>query len=257
MTDHELDELLDTWAVPPPSTALRQSVSARLAQPIRITVRSPRRKKRMFLVAAALGAAVLLIVVAQARPGSPPVSIPFTADSEFLRYAADGTSSVEMLLTSYEFNGNEVLTWRSIPGHPMGTALGRMLDAALPLWSQFISRITVDAGTLEKVRRSARSSLGMIAGCNASCLALRHYAFQRAAAADAPCIAGAVIDRQTILGYAAAAVRPQWGSNERMTVWTTPALGCFALRITTEAKRPNGAWQVLEEKRALRVHLRP
>jgi hypothetical protein len=43
------------------------------------------------------------------------------------------------------------------------------------------------------------------------------------------------------------------GGSIRMTWWMAPELGCFALRITTEEKQPDGTWRLVREKRALRI----
>jgi hypothetical protein len=42
-----------------------------------------------------------------------------------------------------------------------------------------------------------------------------------------------------------------------MTLWMSPNLGCFALRITLEARRPDGTFRLVSERRALRVKLNP
>ncbi len=179
-------------------------------------------------------------------------------DSEFVRYAVDGSSSIDMYATSYELDGAEILTSRSIPNRPFGTALGRTLDAALPIWSRLMARLTIDPETLRRVRQAAHRSVGVVAGCNASCLTLEHYGFARAAAGpNTGCIDGTIVGHETILNYPTTAVQPRMGGNVRMTWWMAPDLGCFALRIATEKKRPDGTWRLVSEKRALRVRLNP
>ena len=42
-----------------------------------------------------------------------------------------------------------------------------------------------------------------------------------------------------------------------MTVWTAPALGCFALKITLEAERPDGTFHLAFAKQALKVNVNP
>jgi hypothetical protein len=258
MNDTELDEILDTWTVPPPPTSLRESVRAGFAagQHRWIGARPPRPRKSL-VAAAVFGAVAVLLVVAQAHPGSPPVRIPYTVDSEFVRYAVDGSSSIDMYATSYEIDGAEILTSRSIPNRPFGTALGRTLDAALPIWSRLMARLTIDPETLRRVRQAAHRSVGVVAGCNASCLTLEHYGFARAAAGpNTGCIDGTIVGHETILNYPTTAVQPRMGGNVRMTWWMAPDLGCFALRIATEKKRPDGTWRLVSEKRALRVRTR-
>jgi hypothetical protein len=67
---------------------------------------------------------------------------------------------------------------------------------------------------------------------------------------------GAVVARETLLNHPTAAVQFPLGENQRMTWWTAPDLGCFALRITTEQKQPDGTFRLVREKRALRVNPR-
>jgi hypothetical protein len=249
MNDTELDELLNTWTAPPPPPSLRENVLA-----VGWQSRAPRPRKRMF-VAAILAAAALLLVVAQARPGSPPVRIPYTVDSEFIRYANDGSSSIEMVTISYQINGAEILRSRFIPGHPFGTALGRALDATLPLWSRLMARLTVDPEMSEKLQRHVPHTIGSITGCDASCLVLQRYFFARGAGADSACLDGAIVAHETILNYPTTAVQPRMGGSVRMTWWTAPDLGCFALRVTTEEKQPDGTFRLVSEKRALRINV--
>jgi hypothetical protein len=42
-----------------------------------------------------------------------------------------------------------------------------------------------------------------------------------------------------------------------MTLWTAPDLGCFALRITIEERRPDGTFRLVSAKQALKVTLNP
>jgi hypothetical protein len=192
--------------------------------------------------------------VAQARPGAPPVAVPYLVDSEFVRYANDGSSSIDMHTTSYAIDGAEILRSRSISGHPFGTVLGRTLDAAVPIWSRLVASLTVDPATLERVRQAAHRSVGVIAGCNASCLMLEHYGFARATESGAGCIDGTIVGQETILGHPVTGVRPRWGEGARMTLWMAPDLGCFALRISVEEKLGDGAFRLVSERRALRIN---
>jgi hypothetical protein len=261
MNDTELDEILDTWTAPPPPPSLRDNVAHAHMRAVSRLVSTPRLgmtiARKALLAGLILGTLALLFVVAQARP-SPPVRIPYTVDSEFIRYANDGSSSIEMYTSSYQRNGAEMIESRSIPGHPFGTALGRALDATLPLWSRLMTRLTVDDGTLERLRRHIPHTVGAVTGCGPSCLLLQHYFFARAVAGvDTGCLDGVIITRETILNYPTTVVQLPLGENARMTWWTAPDLDCFALKITTEDKRPDGTFRLVTEKRALRVNLNP
>lgn len=273
MNDTELDELLDTWSAPPPPASLRENVRAGFALGVErktppsmrhwIAAFLPSARKRL-VAAAILGVGAFLLVVTQAFPqmfrlGSPPVKPPYTVDSEFVRYADDGSYVVDMYSTSYSLNGREILLSRSFPGNPFGTAIGRTADATLPLLSQLISRFTIPAEELERVRRHAPHTIGAVTGCDdKTCLLLEHYFFQRAAAGlGTGCLDGAVVDRETILNYPTAAVQLPLGDQRRMMWWTAPDLGCFALRITTEERRPDGTFHLVSRKQAIKVTLNP
>ena len=176
MNDTELDEMLGTWTAPPVPASLRRSVRAGFA-----AGRKPKtspgalvRWRKRLIAGAVLGAVAFVFIATQALPQMSPARIPYTVDSEFIRYADDGSSSIEMYSTSYGIDGREFLLSRSIPGRPFGTAIGRTLDATLPLWSRLMSRLTIDAGTLEKVGQAAAQTVGVISGCDASCLVLQH-----------------------------------------------------------------------------------
>jgi hypothetical protein len=46
------------------------------------------------------------------------------------------------------------------------------------------------------------------------------------------------------------------GDQRRLTLWMAPDLGCFALRITTEERRPD-TFRLVSRKQALKVTLNP
>jgi hypothetical protein len=272
MNDTELDELLNTWSAPPAPASLRENVQSGFAAGLErktspsvlhwIAAFVPSARKRL-VAGAILGVGAFLLIVTQAFPqmfglGAPPVKIPYTVDSEFVRYGDDGSSVVDMYSTSYSLNGHEILLSRSFPGNPFGTAIGRTADATLPLLYRLMSRLTVDTELLEKVRRAAGQAVTVTTGCGGMCLLLEHYGFSRAAGGTG-CLAGAIVGRETILSYPTVAVRPSWGwgNHQRMTLWTAPDLDCFALRITIEEQRSDGTFRLLTRKQALRVTLNP
>lgn len=273
MNDTELDEILNSWSVPPAPASLRERVRAGFAAGIgqetspgvrHWTAAFVPSARKSLVAGAILAVGTLLLVVAQAFPqmfslGSPPVKIPYTVDSEFVRYAEDGSSSIEMYSTSYSLNGHEILLSRSLPGNLLGTAIGRTLDATLPYWSRLMSRLTVDAELLKKVRRAAAQAVTVITGGDEKTgLLLAHYGFARAAP-GAGCLAGPIVGRETILNYPTVAVQRDDGGRQspRMTLWTSPDLGCFALRITIEEQRPDGTFRLVSRKQALKVTMNP
>ena len=42
-----------------------------------------------------------------------------------------------------------------------------------------------------------------------------------------------------------------------MTLWMAPDLGCFALRLTREERRPDGTFRLVLKKQATKVTLNP
>src|ERR1700689_859662 len=96
MNDTELDQLLNTWSVPPVPAALRAGVLAGFhARPERrsfrgLGVRIPAVCIGVFLLAVTLALPQTLRLV------SPSVRPPYIVDSDVVRYKADGTSSLEV-----------------------------------------------------------------------------------------------------------------------------------------------------------------
>jgi hypothetical protein len=270
MNDTELDEILNTWSTPPPPASLRENVRAGFAARLEgktspsvmhwIAAFVPSARKRL-LAAAILGVGAFLLIVTQAFPqmfklGSPPVKIPYTVDSEFVRYGDGGSSSIQlhriqMYSTSYNLNGREIILSRSLPGNPFATALRRALDPIHDFLGKLTLPFVVKAELLEKVRTSPR----VITGCaDDGCMLLGAEIFPRPAAG---CVDGPVVGHETILNYATTAVQLRWDDHRRITLWTAPDLGCFALRITIEEKRPDGTFRLVSRKQALRVTLNP
>jgi len=270
MNDTELDELLDTWSAPPPPASLRENVRAGFAASLEgktspsvmhwIAAFVPSARRRL-LAAAILGAGAFLLIVNQAFPqmfglGAPPVKIPYTVESEYLRYG-DGVSSStqvyrkQMYSTSYSLNGREIILSRSLPGNPFATALRRALDPIHDFLGKLTLPFVVKTELLEKVRTSPR----VITGCaDDGCMLLGAEIFPRPAAG---CVDGPVVGHETILNYATTAVQLRWDDHRRIMLWMAPDLGCFALRITIEEKRPDGTFRLVSRKQALRVTLNP
>jgi hypothetical protein len=266
MNDTELDEMLDQWTVPPAPPSLRETVQAGFAAsrpptaPVRWRSAFVPGVRKTLLAAAIVGVGAFLVVVTQALSQTPPPArIPYTVDSEYIRYGDDGSQAVEMRSTSYtNQNGGEILLSRSIGGHPFETAVARSLDAALPLWQRLILPFAVSPQDMERFRKMKQSGLqtvGVITGCDDwTCLVIQHWGFRRAAAG---CVEGTVVGSETILNYPTTAVQRSLGPQRRLTLWMAPDLGCFALRTTTETLRPDGTFHLWQEKRAFKVTLNP
>jgi hypothetical protein len=267
MNDTELDEMLDQWAAPPAPASLREKaragfqaertriVPADLRKDWRPVFRNGIRKTLLAAAIAGVGAFLVMVTTALSQT-APPEKIPYTVESEFIRYGDDGSRAVEMYLTSYmNQNGGEALVSRSIPGHPFETALGRTLDATLPAWSRLILPAVVSRQDLERMKKSRPPAIGFITGCpEGTCLTINRYFFRRAASgADGECLEGPVVGRETILNYPTTAVELHLGEQQKMTFWTAPALGCFALRITSDTREADGVFHLTTVKQALKV----
>ena len=247
MNDTELDEMLDQWSVPPAPASLRERVRAGFAAsppqtaPPSVPVRwrwafAPGLRKAL-PAACMIGVGAFLWMVTQALSQTPPPArIPYTVDSEFVRYSENGSQAVEMYSTSYYENGHEIILSRSFPGHPFQTAFGSTLDA-VHRWQQLVLPFFVNAELRERAR--ARAS-------------------ERAAdLLRAGCVDGAVVGRETILNYPTTAVERRLSDRLRMTTWMAPGLGCFALRFTTEEQGLDGTFHLATVKQALKVTLNP
>lgn len=245
MNDQELDEILNTWSAPPPPTSLRENVRTGFAATLERKTTAGRRwrwitgfARKSLLAGALVGVGAFLFLVAQAFPQtlrlfSPAVKIPYTVDSEFVQYAEDGSSAVDMYVTSYNDNGRESILSKSYPGHPLRTVLGEMLA----LWQRIILPFVVSAELRERVTQARAEEI--------------------AARIRAGCLDGQIIGRETILNHPTVASQFRGSAPRRITVWMAPDLGCFPLRITVEEPRPDGTFRLVTLRQALRVTVNP
>jgi len=265
MNETELDEMLNQWDAPEvPRRLLAELHEMQRKQKSGWTMRwlawlVPGGK---LFAGAAVGSVVclLLMIRIQAAPQAPGIHVPWTVDSELIKYADDGTSSVEMQMTSYKLDArNEVLLSRSVPGNVFMTAFGRTLDVVGPALSRLTLPFVVDANTLERVRKMRREhpGIGLISGCtgeaDSDCLTLGHYGLE----AGNSCIAGKIVDHATILNHATEAVRERWMEHGRMTIWSAPDLQCFALKVTYESQQADGSFHLVRAKQAVKVTVNP
>jgi hypothetical protein len=251
MTDAELDEILNQWTAPSAPPSLRDRVRAGFPKPPQYAFRW----RRGFTVAAVIAAAAILLLATQAFP-QPAAPIPWTVDSEFIRYADDGSSSIEMNSTSYESDANEIVLARSIPGNPLKTALAWTADVLIPIHNRLIGSLVLGSERLEQIKRANARNVGFISGCGShpGCLVMEHEGYAKASTG---CIEGEIVERATILNYQTEAVRERWTEHGRMTIWTAPALGCFALKVTQEEERADGTFRLVAAKQALKVTVNP
>jgi hypothetical protein len=259
--DPQLEWVRRDWEPPPPTAGFHNRVlEAYVREAERAPTGSPTRRKRkatwvvallrMAAVTILAGAALLVIVTVALPQTGKTVSPPWTVDSEFISYDENGSSSIEMYMTSYLVDGEETVLSRVLPGSPFKAWAGRALEAISPL---FVSADRLKRE--EKIRRSHLRSV-FITRCNLGCLNVVYTAFSRAERQWTGCVPGSIVGRERILDRPAEAVRETLGGG-RATLWTASDLGCFALRVTYELPLPDGTFRLVSEKRALRVNLNP
>jgi hypothetical protein len=137
------------------------------------------------IAAAVLAVGALLLVVTLALPqtlslDSPPGRIPYTVDSEFIRYASDGSSSAGGNLVSYNNNGSEIVLYEVYPSF-----VSAIRAAASPV-SILTLPFVLSKEQLQLVRAQARVRTG-VAG---------HNLGNAAALLNAGCAKGAVVGQR-------------------------------------------------------------
>jgi hypothetical protein len=263
MNDTELDDILNAWRTPPVPPSLAEHVRAGYTQKqghgslVTAFWRWITVHPRTLAACAVVSILTLLIAVPGAHP-QPAPAVPWTVESEFLHYAEDGSSSVEMLMTSYVLNGNETVLSRWAPSNPMTTALWSTADAIGPVHDRIISRLMFGSAKMEEIHKSrearAARTVGAVTGCGPMCLSVSHSFWERAMPGPATgCVAREIAGRDTILGHATTAFQDRWTEHGRMTVWMAADLGCFALRSTYETQQPDGSFRMVGEKRAVKI----
>ncbi len=161
------------------------------------------------------------------RMFSPLHRIPYAAESVFMKYKDDGSATVESYTTSYQQDGKEIVLSEFIPGHPFQTGIRRALDTFGFVTSQVIQRLG---------RRSEQPKTGAATPVKNDCSAG----------------SGRSIGRETILNYPTIVVQRDMG-RQRMTLWVAPDLGCFAMKLAIEERRPDGNFRLRLEKKTLNV----
>jgi len=141
------------------------------------------------------------------------------AKTEFVRYSDDGyvgdSIGNHYYSTSYSRNGAEIILSETFTGHPIRTAISRIIDAA-----DFLFRPVPHTSMVD------------------SCVANRN----------------SIIGTEIILNHATVATRlPLGDERNRMTVWLAPDLGCFAVKVTTEKLLADGSFVLESERRTLSI----
>jgi hypothetical protein len=252
MNDTELDEMLNKWEAPPAPASLRAKVRAGFL-PDRprqeasggpwqwITSFTPR---KTVLGGIAVVAGALLCLVTLALSQTLTLSPPYTVESRCVRFADERGHAAEMILTSYNDGGSEIVLSRSLPGNLFGTVATRVTDAASSLITRFTWPV-FKPEQLEIIKTQAGVSTGF-----------QHWYLGSAAELlQHGCVNGPVVGREKILNYPTTAVEYRQGYYFKFTVWRAPDLGCFALRVTDEERQDDGTYRLVREKRAVHVTL--
>ena len=181
---------------------------------------------RNILIVGIAVAAVLFVCVSQVFPQtlrmiSPLLRVPYTVDSVFLHYSDDGSSAVNMYDTEYHDHGREVELSSSVPGHPFATAIRRTMDVVGFAIFRLKAFIHPQAD-----REDTRGCVGL----------------------------GTQIGLETLLNYPTAIVQ-SGGPNSfnRTTLWLSPDLGCFPLKLVYEEHRPDNTFHRVWERHAVKV----
>jgi hypothetical protein len=153
---------------------------------------------------------------------------------------------------------------RHIPDNPVHDTIARLLDAASDTTAPVRFRLLrLSPGGSEMVDKMA--AVGPRPAVNTECAdekcitGVAHFMLPMAASNPGiGCADREIVGRETILGYATAAIQlPLDGNRVRRTVWMAPALGCFALKVATEKQKADGTFRLISGKQALAVRLNP
>jgi hypothetical protein len=239
MNDIELDQLLNTWGTPSVPASMRASVRACFhARPERKKLRWPR---RFLFAAVVLGLVAVTLALPQTLSLiSPRAKPPYVVDSEVVRYAKDGTPSLEVSIGSYNNNGSEIVLYNNSPS--LLTTMWLDVEAAGSIVSRLTLPFVFRPDQLEKLRATAFVRTG-----------LENYALGSADALLSTCVGGRA--NETIRDHPTVAVHSKLDERRRMTLWMAPDLGCFALRITIVERQPDGTLRLILRKQATKVTL--
>ncbi|HLK64257.1 MAG TPA: hypothetical protein VKU19_12505 [Bryobacteraceae bacterium] len=181
-----------------------------------------------------LGAVLAFGLVAQVFPQTlslfgPSLGIPYLAENEFAEYADDGVTVVDRyFMTTYMSPGKEIVVSSFMPGHPVVTAIRRVLETV-----DFLIAPVADLFDRQRTERIANSAQFVSNGCKIPGIA--------------------VVGDDLILNYPSVGLASDAGPDRRMTMWYAPALGCLATRLTIEERRPDGRFVLRVLRRTVEV----
>lgn len=156
------------------------------------------------------------------KPISTIAGIPYTVESVSAQYTDTGATMISTYTTSYQRNGKEIVLSESFPGHPLQTAVRRVLDLTGLVLGFIAHGFSEDIGPV-----------------SSGCVGRQDE----------------IIGRETILNYPTV-VKQIDIAELRVTLWVAPDLGCFALKMVIEERRPDGSFVLRSERKALKVNVR-
>jgi hypothetical protein len=232
MNDTELDEMLNQWDVQDANPLMREKARVKFrAVRARRTNRSGWRRIAIFLqgsgkgIAAGLVAAtVFLLIVIQASPkmlalSRHPFRIPWLVEYEAVRYGNDGLPNNKVAIMSFSRNGKEVILSESDSSIMNAVRVGLLRVAPALL---IPSESSEDVAHLKALIRNG-------------------------------CATGRVIGHETILKHLTTVVQNTSSGDARTTEWLAPDLECFALRLTSEERKSDGAFRLVLRKQATQI----
>ena len=241
MNDTELDEMLNQWDTPPLRAELREVMRAGF------TAARPRKKagSRWFsafipgagkglLAGVAVGAVACLLLISQAFPQSLTLfssgyraGATYFLEYEFVRYADNGSPTVDVQITSLRNGGNElIVAMHSHPPKAQDTLVGIGGAFTLLLYRFAPSLAFHRASTDQAAWVKEKVAMG--------------------------CAKEGVIGHETILGHATAVVLSS-SPEGRGTSWLAPDMECYPLKLTNEIQRPDGTFYVSLRKLPITV----
>jgi hypothetical protein len=235
MNDHELDEMLNRWGVPPVRTELQERVEAgHVAGPKRRYFPSVGWKGLFAGVAAA--AVLFLVVCTEAFPdvlGSPSPALrpPYVAMSNVTAYAKDGSSRPESTVYSSSYKGTEIVLMEDDPGDPIHQAIMNIHLSVHRIMLQFVPNLVMP----ESAAKDAWFSAYVKSGCVDK--------------------GDVVIGHETLLAHQTTVIQ-NVGEGWRWTAWRSPDLGCFPLRTRNEEPVSGGIYRLTEQRDTVSVMTR-
>jgi hypothetical protein len=262
MNDAELDELLNAWKAPPPRESFRRDLRAAIGAMRERPGRKPFMGWRLGVVASAVIIAVLL---ANSNMFSQRNRPPYTVDSKIIRSDGWGgppwhitTGPESPLITSYNQGGSEVILSWSSPDHPLEAALWKARLAVSGAVDRMTSRFLSIAERLDPRNIAPRHEEDdAFAVVYPGSVGYPLVVGRRDSLLSSGCRTSfggtEVLGQDVVLNYPTTVLRQMGGGRSMITLWMAPELSCFALRITIHAKQPDGSWELVSEKRALKV----